>query len=217
MTVQVLDAPELTLVGLHARAETSVGATMLKVVLWEAPFRVAVMVALWFVVRTPAVAMKVAELAPAGTVTDAGIVSGALLSDSVMVAPEEAASFKLTVQVVEAPEATVPGLQLKDVKLSGTTVVIVPPVAVMGSALADWVAPNALAMAIDVAVVLGEIVAVTTATTPFWMMFALSPFTFSPVKKQVYVPGLPVHDSDLPAAVAAVPALALMAITSAGE
>ena len=175
MTVQVLDAPELTLVGLHARAETSVGATMLKVVLWEAPFRVAVMVALWFVVRTPAVAMKVAELAPAGTVTDAGIVSGALLSDSVMVAPEEAASFKLTVQVVEAPEATVPGLQLKDVKLSGTTVVIVPPVAVMGSALADWVAPNALAMAIDVAVVLGEIVAVTTATTPFWTIFALSP------------------------------------------
>jgi hypothetical protein len=148
---------------------------MLKVVLWEAPFRVAVMVALWFVVRTPAVAMKVAELAPAGTVTDAGIVSGALLSDSVMVAPEEAASFKLTVQVVEAPEATVPGLQLKDVKLSGTTVVIVPPVAVMASALADWVAPNALAMPIYVAVVLGEIVAVTTATTPFWTIFALSP------------------------------------------
>ena len=171
----MVDAPELMLVGLQARAETSVGATMLKVVLWEALFRVAVMVALWFVVRTPAVAMKVAELAPAGTVTDAGIVSRALLSDSATVAPEEAVWFKLTVQVVEAPEATVTGLQLKNVKLSGTTVVIVPPVAVMASALADWVAPNALAMPIYVAVVLGEIVAVTTATTPFWTIFALSP------------------------------------------
>ena len=77
--------------------------------------------------------------------------------------------------MVEAPEATVTGLQLKNVKLSGTTVVIVPPVAVMASALADWVAPNALAMPIYVAVVLGEIVAVTTATTPFWTIFALSP------------------------------------------
>jgi hypothetical protein len=131
VTVQVVDAPEFTLVGLQARAETSMGATRLKVVLWEARFRVAVMVAAWVVVSVPAVAMKLAELAPAGTATDAGIVSRALLSDSVTVVPEEADWFKLTVQVVEAPEATVPGLHLKDVKLSGTPVVIVPPVAVV--------------------------------------------------------------------------------------
>ena len=131
MTVQVVDAPELTLLELQPRAETSMGAARLKVVLWEARFRVAVMVAAWVVVSVPAVAMKLAELAPAGTATDAGIVSRALLSDSVTVVPEEADWFKLTVQVVEAPEATVPGLHLKDVKLSGTPVVIVPPVAVV--------------------------------------------------------------------------------------
>jgi hypothetical protein len=128
--VQVADAPELTLVGLQASADTRVEATRLTVVVWEEPFKVALTVALWLVVKAPAVAVKVAEVAPAGTVTDAGIVSRALLSDSVTVLPAETASFKLAVQVMEAPEATVPGLQLKDVKLSGTTV-IVPPVAVL--------------------------------------------------------------------------------------
>jgi len=217
VTVQVVDAPELTLLGLHARAETTAGSTKLNVVLCKVPFKVAVTVAVWFAGRTPAVAMKLAELDPEGTVADAGIVRRMLLSDNVTVAPDEAVWFKLTVQVVEAPEVKVPGLQLNDVKPSGKTAVIVPPVAVMGSALADWVAPNAFVMPIDVAAVLGEIVAVTTATTPFWMMFALGPFTFSPDKKQVYMPGLPIHDRGFPAAVAAAPGLALIATMSVGE
>jgi len=185
VTVQVAAVPEFTLVGLQARAVTSMGATRVKVAVWEELFRVAVTVAGWVVVRVPAVAVKVAELAPDVTVTDAGIVSRALLSDSVMVVVEEAAWFKPTVQVVDAPEATVAGLQLNDVKLSGTTVVIVPPVAVMGSALADWVAPSALVMPIEAAVALGDMVADTTATTPFWIMFASSPFAVTPVRKQV--------------------------------
>src|SRR5271165_73448 len=173
--VQVPDVPELTLVGLQAREETSVGATRLKEAVCKVPFKVAVMVALWLVVRVPTVAMKVAELAPADTVTDARIVSRALLSDSMTVMLEEAAWFKLTVQAVEAPEATVAGLQTKDVRLRPTTVVIVPPVAAIGSALADKVAPKAFVMPIEVAVVLGESVADTTATTPFWKVFALIP------------------------------------------
>lgn len=44
MTVQVLDAPELTLVGLQARVEIT-GATRLTVAVFEAPFKIAVMVA----------------------------------------------------------------------------------------------------------------------------------------------------------------------------
>ena len=73
-------APEFTLVGLHAKAETSVGATKLKVAVWEEPFRVAVTVALWDVVTAPAVAVKVALLAPLDTVTEAGTLRLALLS-----------------------------------------------------------------------------------------------------------------------------------------
>ena len=125
--------PELTLVGLQAKAETSVGATRLKVAVCKTPFKVAAMVAFWFAVRVPTEAMNVAELAPADTVTDAGTVSRALLSDRETVVPEGADWFKLTVQEVKAPEATVLGLQLNDVRLSGTPVVTVmaPPVAVV--------------------------------------------------------------------------------------
>jgi hypothetical protein len=129
--VQVVDAPELTLVGLQASAETRVGATKLTVAVWEEPpLRLEITVADWFVVMVPAVAMKVAELAPADTVTDVGTVSTALLSDTVTATGEETASLKLTVQLVEAPEAKVPGLQLSDATLSGNAV-IVPPVAVV--------------------------------------------------------------------------------------
>jgi hypothetical protein len=45
VTVHVVEAPELTLVGLQAREETSMGATRFKLAVWEAPFSVAVAVA----------------------------------------------------------------------------------------------------------------------------------------------------------------------------
>ena len=169
------DVPELTLAGLQAREESSVGATRLKVAVCKVPFKVAVMVALWLVVRVPTVAMKVAELAPADTVADGGTVSRALLSDSVTVAPEEAAWFKLTVQEVKAPEATVAGLQLNEVKLIGTPVVMVPPVAVVWIALADAEAPSVLVTLMLVPDEEADNVTLRTATTPFWITFPFSP------------------------------------------
>ena len=87
MTVQVVDAPELTLLGLQAREETSMGATSVKVVVCEAPFRVAVMVADWVVVILLTVAVKIVEVLLAGTVTDAGTVSAVLLLESVTALP----------------------------------------------------------------------------------------------------------------------------------
>ena len=124
--------PELTVAGLQTRAETHVGATRLKLVVFEVPFKAAVMVALWFVVKVPAVVMKVPELAPADTITDAGTEREALLSDSVTVVSAEATWLKLTVQEVEAPEVSVFALQLREVKPIGSTpVVIEPPVAVV--------------------------------------------------------------------------------------
>jgi len=86
--VQVVDAPEFTLVGLQDRPETRVEeATRLTVVVWEAPLRVAVMVAVWLVVMVPRLAVKVVEVVVAGTVTDAGTVSAALLLDSASALP----------------------------------------------------------------------------------------------------------------------------------
>ena len=56
-------------------------------VLWEARFRVAVMVADWVVVIVPTVAVKVVEVLLAGTVTDAGTVSAVLLLESATALP----------------------------------------------------------------------------------------------------------------------------------
>ena len=99
--------------------------------------------------------------------------------------PEEAAWFKLTVQVVEAPDATVPGLQLKDVKVGGATVVIVPPVAVVGIALPAAEVLSALVTPTVAPEAAGDKVTVTTATTPFAIRFAFSPLELSPVTKHM--------------------------------
>ena len=79
MSVQVEVAPEFTLVGLQVRPVTSMGATRFKVVVCEEPLSEAVTVALCPVVRVPAVAVKLAEVAAAATVTEAGTVRAVLL------------------------------------------------------------------------------------------------------------------------------------------
>ena len=145
------------------------------------PFKVAVTLTLWFVVRVPAVAMKVAELDPADTATDAGMVSRALLSDNVTVVLEETAWFRLAVQEVEAPEATVPGLQLNHVRLSGTPLMLmVPPAPVVGIALPAAEAPSAFVTLMAVPDDAADNVTVRAATTPFWMTFP-----FSPVRRHI--------------------------------
>jgi len=118
--VQVVDEPELTLVGLQVKPDTA-GATKLTLVACEAPFRTAVIVALWFAVTTPALAVNVVELLFAATVTDAGTVSAALFDEiATALPPVGAASFKVIVQVVELPELTVAGLQASEVTTAGS-------------------------------------------------------------------------------------------------
>jgi hypothetical protein len=88
-TVQLAAAPEFTLVGLQAKAVTSVGATRVKLAVWEEPLRVAVTVAVCVVAMAPRLAVKVVEVLLAGTVTDAGTVSAVLLLESPTVLPPE--------------------------------------------------------------------------------------------------------------------------------
>ena len=85
--MQLVLLPELTLVGLQATEETRVGAIRFTVVLWDEPVKVAVMVAVWFVVIVPTVALKVAEVLLVGTVTEAATGSAVLLLDSPTVLP----------------------------------------------------------------------------------------------------------------------------------
>ncbi|MGO4885801.1 MAG: hypothetical protein ACLP59_34020 [Bryobacteraceae bacterium] len=151
----------------------------------KVPFRVAVIVALWFEGRTPAVAMKLAELAFVNIVTDEGIPSSALLLDRLTVVAAEAAWFTVTVQVVEAPEVTLPGLQLKDVKLSGRMAVIVPPVAEAPIAAPAAEVLSAFVTFMVAPVLVADNVAVRTATTPFWTRFAFRSPEVSPVRKHI--------------------------------
>jgi len=70
------------------------------------PLDVAVTVAVLTLVIVPAVTEKLAVLAAAATVTEAGVDSSALLSESVTTSPADgAAPLKVTVQVLLAPEA----------------------------------------------------------------------------------------------------------------
>ena len=61
-------------------------------------------------------AEKVAEVAPAATVAEAGTVSKVLLAETVTAAPPVGAAwFRVTVQVAAAPEARVAGEQVRPV------------------------------------------------------------------------------------------------------
>jgi hypothetical protein len=92
----------------------STGAIRLKAAVWEEPLSAAVIVAVWFEAIVPTVAVKVAEVLFAGTVTDTGIVRAALLLESPTVLPPVGAAWvRVAVQVVVAPEFTLVGLQAK--------------------------------------------------------------------------------------------------------
>ena len=62
----------------------------------------------------PAVTVNVAEEAPAAMVTDAGVVSSELLSDSVTAVLAVAALLKVTVQVLAALEPRVVGVHASE-------------------------------------------------------------------------------------------------------
>jgi hypothetical protein len=65
------------------------------------------------------VAVKVAEVTPDATVTEAGTVREVALEVSATVAPVEADT--VTVQVVEACEASDPAVQVRAVGITGAT------------------------------------------------------------------------------------------------
>ena len=73
----------------------------------------------------PAVAVKVAAVELAATVTDVGTVSSALLPDTVTVVAAVGAFDRVTVQVLLADEFRLVGEQASDVNVTGATRLIV--------------------------------------------------------------------------------------------
>jgi len=134
--VHAVETPDITLGGAHAIAETRrIGVTVTVAV--AVPPSVAINVAVCEAATEPPVTVNVADVAAAGTVTDAGAGSAAVLLDdrATRLPPVGAAWFKLTVHVLAAPEITLEGAQTSDATRGlGVTVtvalVLIPSVAV---------------------------------------------------------------------------------------
>jgi len=123
----------------------------------------------------PAVAVKVAEVVPAATVTDLGTDSSPVLLESATVAPPaDAGWFSETVQFDEPPLLSDVGLHESPVNVGNGTV-IVPPVPVMEIALPAAVEPTTLESPIELVRADVVIVTLITATTPFCITASFIP------------------------------------------
>jgi len=155
MTVHVLLALDARLVGLQDTEETA-GAVRLTVVV-AVPLRVVVMVAVWLVETVPVVALKVALVAPAPTMTEVGTLRAEQLSERATAVPPVGAALEiLTVHVLLALDPILVGLQdTEETVIVGAvrlTVVVAVPlrVAVM---VTVWLVETVPVVALKVALV----------------------------------------------------------------
>ena len=111
VTVQVELAPETTVAGAHCTDETAIcgGVTVMEVVI-ELPPSDTVTGSLWLEVTVVAVAVKVALLEPAATITEAGMVKAGGSAMAMLAPPLGAAVERVTVQVAAAPETRLVGV-----------------------------------------------------------------------------------------------------------
>jgi hypothetical protein len=178
VTVQVPDAPALRLVGLQTNVETVAEVCRLNATESALLPNVAVTVADRRLLIIPATTVKVAEVAPAATVTEDGVVSKRLLSASATIAPPAGAAwFSRTVQLLTSPESSDVGEQDRLLRTVETAPVMVPPAAVMLTLepSADTATGVLTPM---VAPVLAEArVTLTVATTPLAILLLLMPET----------------------------------------
>ena len=115
VTVQVVMAPEPSDVGLHTNCDTTAAALRLMPAVRDCPFNEAVIVAAWSLPMVPAVAVKVAVVAPALTTTEAATGSSTLLLERATATPPVgAAAESVTVQLDMPPELNVVGVQASD-------------------------------------------------------------------------------------------------------
>jgi hypothetical protein len=141
----------------QGQVTTEPAARVIDMVL-AAPFAVAVMTPVAEAVTVPAVAVNVAEVAEAATVTEAGTTRVELLSERVTKRPDAgAAPLKATVQVVLAPEASVVGEQVRELNVTaacGPRVRVAVLEAPLSDAVrtADWLVETVPALAVKVEV-----------------------------------------------------------------
>jgi hypothetical protein len=172
VTVQVVVALEARVADAHC-SEVIVGrAVSERVAGWDEPFKVAVTVAVWSVVKAFAVARNVPVPAPAGMVSEVGTVRLVELEVSPAIPPPD--PLRVTVQVLEALGARVTGLQAMELIVSTEATNTVPPVPVTAIASPVGEEPRLL-LTVNGASVLPAMVTDTVATTPSAMVSELNP------------------------------------------
>jgi hypothetical protein len=158
--------------------------------------------------------VNVAEVAPEATVTEPGVVSRLLLSDSVTtVLPVGAAWLSTAVQDALPPVLRVAGVHDNDVNVGATIPpgpVTTPPVADTAIAVPLADAAVVLLTPMEVVTTPAAIVKFTVATTPLAIVVE-----FKPYATQVYAPVLLTQLNVLLAFVSAAPAVADMEVTFA--
>ncbi len=170
VTVHVALAPDPRLAGLHVNPLNTIEAASEIATVCVLPSSAAVTVAVWLPVIVPAVAVKVAAARPEATVTEAGTVNAAVLSDKETTAPPTGAgAANETVHVDDPPVLSDAGTQFSPLRVAGgaAAAVTIPATPFMGSEFPMAPAPRVFVTAIIVYATLETIVAVTTATTPF--------------------------------------------------
>ena len=167
-------------------------------------------VALWLLETVAVVALNVAVVAAAATVTDVGTLSVVFVLLNVTTAPPAGAALvRVTVQV-ELPEVLkAAGAQDKEATPAAAMLLVtVPFVTETGIALPAGEDTTPLLTATDVLLAPAAMVRLTVATTPFEMMPE-----FNPEATQLYAPVRAKHANVLPAAVRAAPALTEIEVT----
>jgi len=177
--VQVLAEFCPSMAGLQLSEETCSGATRATLAVMDVALSVAVTVAVWLAPHVPAVAAEVAEVEPAGTVTEAATGSIELLLDrATVVPPLGAAAASETVQVAWAPDARLVGEHSSDDRAGCQFVTVTEP-NVDAMVAADpfaKAAPGAQTqMGTVEPLVMGASVTVTVATTPLPIVESVAP------------------------------------------
>jgi hypothetical protein len=138
MTVPVLLAPPTTLAGLNVTAEGPLPGVTVSVPFTVVPFAVAETPTFVVLATEFVVSVKVAVVAPASTVTLAGIIFTAalpLVTASATLMSDTAATFNVTVPVLLLPPTTLEGLNTSEVGMTGVTVSV--PVLLVPFAVAE--------------------------------------------------------------------------------
>jgi hypothetical protein len=155
--VQVVLPPEVIVAGVHCSADTVTGGVTVTAEVAEVLFSDAVTVTDWLDATVPAVAVKLAVVEPAATVTEAGTVSAVLLSETATLEPPVgAACDSVTVQVALPPETTVAGVHCsadtvtRGVMVTGEVAEVLFSEAVT---VTDWLDATVPAVAVKLAVV----------------------------------------------------------------